>query len=233
MVSDTFPARDPLPGTVKLYSRHVFLCTGRASWPSQIEMDGGFAQALAEAVDAAQAQLATPVKITACDAPSLGAGMDLLVFPDQVRYVGLSVQDIPDLVAGCLAGGAASRTLPNEPLQGRYVFVCSHGERDPRCGQCAPSLIAALEAQLHAKGLAGDVHVHRTSHVGGHAYAGNVLIYPEGDWYGYVSPADIPRLVEEHLMGGAIVWDLWRGRMGVTPAQAVQMAAPPGATARN
>jgi (2Fe-2S) ferredoxin len=55
--------------------------------------------------------------------------------------------------------------------------------------------------------------------VGGHEYAGNVLIYPGGNWYGYVTPADIPRIVDQHLVQGQIVWDLWRGRMGLSPQE--------------
>jgi (2Fe-2S) ferredoxin len=55
--------------------------------------------------------------------------------------------------------------------------------------------------------------------VGGHKYAGNVLIYPRGDWYGYVSPVDVPRLIKQHLKLDKIVADLWRGRMGLTPEQ--------------
>jgi (2Fe-2S) ferredoxin len=49
--------------------------------------------------------------------------------------------------------------------------------------------------------------------VGGHKYAGNVIVYPEGVWYGYVRPDDAVRLVEEHLVEGRILEDLHRGRM--------------------
>ena len=228
--SNTVPPRDPLPGTVKLYGRHVILCSGQASWPSHIDEDGGFAQVLAQAVEAAKDRLDTPVKITACDAASTGPGMDLLVFPDCVRYLGLSAADIPifvadHLVADHLTSNTASLRFQHRPLGGRHVFVCTHGERDYRCGECGPSLLAALHSYLAAAGLADVVHVYRSSHVGGHAYAGNVLIYPEGDWYGYVTPADVPRLVDRHLAGGEIVWDLWRGRMGLTPERAAQMTA--------
>lgn len=215
--------RDPLPGSVKLYGRHVILCTGQASWPSHIDEDGGFAQALAQAVETAKDRLAMPVKITACDANGIGPGMDLLVFPDGIRYLGLSAADIPIFVADHLSGNTPSPRLQHRPLDGRHVFVCTHGERDYRCGECGPSLFAALHTHLAAAGLADLVHVYRSSHVGGHVYAGNILVYPEGDWYGYVTPADIPRLVDSHLAGGEIVWDLWRGRMGLTPEQAVQM----------
>jgi (2Fe-2S) ferredoxin len=55
--------------------------------------------------------------------------------------------------------------------------------------------------------------------VGGHRFAGNVLIYPGGDWYGYVTPEDVPRIVDEHIIKGEILVDLWRGRLGMTPEE--------------
>jgi (2Fe-2S) ferredoxin len=71
--------------------------------------------------------------------------------------------------------------------------------------------------ELNRRALTGMVTVRRTSHVGGHAFAGTVLIYPSGDWYGFVTPEDVPRLLEDHLAGGKVVTDLWRGRMGLAP----------------
>ena len=56
-----------------------------------------------------------------------------------------------------------------------------------------------------------------TSHVGGHKYAGNVIVYPEGVWYGYVRPDDAGRIVREHLARGRFVTDLLRGRMEAVP----------------
>jgi len=29
-----------------------------------------------------------------------------------------------------------------------------------------------------------------------------VVVYPEGVWYGGVTPADVPEIVERHLVGG-------------------------------
>lgn len=37
--------------------------------------------------------------------------------------------------------------------------------------------------------------------------------------YGYVSPADVTTLLEQHIQGGEIVEKLWRGRMGLTEDQ--------------
>lgn len=213
-----------LPGTVKYYERHLFVCTGQADWPERVELGGGFLQALAEMIGLYAAEMPLKVKMTACDDPGLtDTGYDILVFPDMVRYVGVRTADLETLVRDHLVGNQISDRLRHRPLAGHHVFVCVHGRRDERCGQCGPPLVQRLETELSKRELTGSVTVHRTSHVGGHAFAGNVLIYPSGDWYGYVTPQDIPRLVEDHLVGGVIFKDLWRGRMGVEPSLAVEL----------
>lgn len=35
-----------------------------------------------------------------------------------------------------------------------------------------------------ANASAPAVHLWECSHIGGHKYAGNIIVYPEGDWYG-------------------------------------------------
>jgi hypothetical protein len=210
------PKTEPLRGTVKFYQRHVLVCTGHTEWPAHIETAGGFVQVLSDAIAARAHEMPVAVKLTACDEPSQGAATDLLIFPDMVRYAALREEDVPRLVAEHLVGNRACVDLAHGPITGQHVFVCVHANRDPRCGFCGPLLAEQLAAEILARGLDGKVAVHRTSHVGGHEYAGNVLIYPGGDWYGYVTPADIPLIVEEHLIGGKIVQRLWRGRMGLT-----------------
>jgi hypothetical protein len=156
--------------------------------------------------------------MNACDDPPLSAdGYDILVFPDMVRYVGLTTADLETFVIDQLVDNKVSERLRCQPLTGRHLFVCVHGRRDERCGQCGPPLVASLEAELGKQNLEMAVTLHQTSHVGGHVYAGNVLIYPEGDWYGYVTPENVASLIQQHLVQGNIVRDLWRGRMGLAP----------------
>jgi (2Fe-2S) ferredoxin len=35
-----------------------------------------------------------------------------------------------------------------------------------------------------------------------------LVIYPQGIWYGGVTPADVPRIVEETIIGGKIIEEL-------------------------
>lgn len=52
----------------------------------------------------------------------------------------------------------------------------------------------------------------------GHKYAGNVIVYHEntilsGQWYGRVKPAHVPQILKDHVLGGKIVQEIWRGSM--------------------
>ena len=218
------PKTAPLPGSVSFYQRHLLVCTGRPDWPSQVAEDGGFIQALSQAVAEHAPELARPVKINACDEPSRGPGCDVMVFPDGIRYTGLSEADIPVLVEELLSDRPTGK-LAHLPLAGQHVLVCVHMNRDPRCGVCGPVLAGLFEQELAARGLAGQVAVHRTSHLGGHEYAGNLVVYPGGDWYGYVTPDDVARIIDEHILGSKIVVDRWRGRMGLTREEQRQFIA--------
>ena len=71
-----------------------------------------------------------------------------------------------------------------------HTQVCVHGTRDPRCGEIGPQLISSLQESLAALGDSEhveDVRVHAVSHVGGHKFAANLVVYPQGDWY---APSD-------------------------------------------
>lgn len=209
------PNIEPLPGTVKLYHRHLLVATGSADWPEKIETGGGFLQMLTKAISQRGADMSTLVKVTACDEPSPGPGYDILVFPDNVRYQRVQESDISVLVEEQLVNQRVAAALLHQAMTQQYVVVCTHGRRDIRCGECGPPLVEALETTIAAQQLADKMVVRGSSHVGGHMFAGNVLVYPTGDWYGYVTPADVPRLVE-HVAQNQIVKDLWRGRMGLT-----------------
>jgi len=201
----------PLAGSVKPYHRHAFACTGGRSWPGRIEEDAGLLGTMAREVRELRCGDGPIPKLTATDEPSSGAGIDLLVFPEAVRYRGVDLDGWRAVLNDHLLGGGRAG-VESEPLPGRHVFVCVHAARDERCGRCGPPLLAAVTAEVERAGLE-DVTVRATSHVGGHKYAGNVLIYPEGVWYGYVRPADAESLVRGHLAGGRILEDLCRGSM--------------------
>ncbi|MFN2383857.1 MAG: sucrase/ferredoxin-like family protein [Gemmatimonadota bacterium] len=204
-----------LSGTVTPYHRHVFVCTGPAAWPARLEEADGLLGRMARDVHARREGPGAWPKLSATDEPSAGAGLDLLVFPDRVRYHGVDESAWEAILQDQLEGAGVCPSARSTPLSGCHVFVCIHGARDERCGKCGPPLLAAFR---DAVGEAGDVTVRATSHVGGHKYAANVLVYPAGAWYGYATPADAPRILAHHLDGGPQPTELLRGTMLPLPA---------------
>ena len=120
------------------------------------------------------------------------------------------------------------------------ILICGHGARDNRCGVLGPILETEFKKRLShelSKFRASprmnfhplqDTSVALISHVGGHAFAGNVVIYfpprfshgevggvsalaGKGVWYGRVEPRHIEGIIEETVKGGKIIQDLLRG----------------------
>ena len=75
----------------------------------------------------------------------------------------------------------ASRPCPHDAL----ILLCSQKTRDARCGQSAPLLRREFQRHLRPLGLyrdatderPGGVGIYFISHVGGHKYSANVMIY--------------------------------------------------------
>ncbi|KAK3158960.1 hypothetical protein QOZ80_2AG0143930 [Eleusine coracana subsp. coracana] len=222
--------KEKLAGTVQFYERHVVLCyKGPEVWPSRVEAaePDRLPGLLAAAIKASKPNLKKPTKLTICE----GEGTEssdghVLIFPDMVRYKGLNDNNVGNFVEEVLVKD--TEWLPGSPeaMKGSYVFVCSHGSRDKRCGVCGPVLIERFREEINGLGLDGQVFVSASSHVGGHKYAGNVIIFSSdakgevtGHWYGYVTPDDVPVLLHKHIGQGEIVDHLWRGQMGLSEEQ--------------
>ncbi|KAH7135812.1 Sucrase/ferredoxin-like-domain-containing protein [Dendryphion nanum] len=80
----------------------------------------------------------------------------------------------------------ADSTLRARPCPHKYlILLCSQKTRDARCGQSAPLLRKEFERHLRPLGLYRDLHDERPggvgiyfiSHVGGHKFSANVMIY--------------------------------------------------------
>ncbi|KAI8657740.1 FAD-binding FR-type domain-containing protein [Fusarium keratoplasticum] len=132
------------------------------------------------------------------------------------------------------------------------VLICGHGGRDARCGTMAPVLETEFKEKLRSEGLdvlegavqvpigleevqriqgeAGPegttARVGLISHIGGHKFAGNVIIYlpphmkmgdmphplaGHGIWYGRVEPKNVEGIVKETILKGNVVADMFRG----------------------
>jgi|SRR5436190_8958040 len=92
----------------------------------------------------------------------------------------------------------------------RHVFICMN-ERpadNPR-GCCAArgasDVLDAFKALVKERGLGATVRAQRSGCLDYCASGATVVVYPEGTWYGHVTAADVPEIVESHLVGGVPV----------------------------
>ncbi|KAL8195606.1 hypothetical protein R6Q57_026009 [Mikania cordata] len=217
-----------LVGTVKYYDRHVFLCYKKPQvWPPRIEAAefDRLPRLLSATLSARKSDMKKQTRLTICeghDGTETSNG-DVLIFPDMVRYRRLTHFDADTFVEEVLVKDGEWLPGSPEPLTGSYIFVCAHGARDKRCGVCGPALVSRFKEEIESRGYQGKVSVRPCSHIGGHKYAGNVIIFGSnnhqkvtGHWYGYVMPDDVPMLLDQHIEKGEIVDGLWRGQMGLS-----------------
>lgn len=105
--------------------------------------------------------------------------------------------------------------------------------RDIKCAACGPKLIdwlkeAAGEQKLGDK----DVRVWPCSHVGGHRYAGNALVYPDGDWWGYINSLEeaktllsSPPTSNHKSLPYEPLLKNWRGRIGMNEIEQEELVS--------
>jgi len=89
----------------------------------------------------------------------------------------------------------------------KHIFVCGNQrpEGHPR-GCCDPSGQAALQKlfkqRLAEHGLKGRVRANQSGCLDQCEHGPNIVIYPEGIWYGGVTANDIEEIIESHIIGG-------------------------------
>jgi hypothetical protein len=137
------------------------------------------------------------------------------------------------------------------------ILICSHNSRDARCGVMGPLLQSEFVHQLKnlsfevsagsvsppddpgSAGQSPAARVGLISHVGGHKWAGNVIVYVPrvwgrdgkammseeqraelsplagcGIWYGRVEPKHVEGIIKETILSGNVIKELFRGGIG-------------------
>ena len=140
-----------------------------------------------------------------------------------------------------------------DPIPTATILICGHNSRDTRCGILGPLLAREFKKSVFDPALVKredprenartdeiafqqlqqsdrpPASVALISHIGGHAFAGNVVIYfprtwrvrggsgevsplaGKGVWYGRVEPRHVWGIVEETVKGGRVIGKLLRG----------------------
>jgi hypothetical protein len=95
-----------------------------------------------------------------------------------------------------------------EPVPGPLFLVCTHGKHDRCCARYGGPVSRALAQRRD---------VWECTHVGGDRFAGNVVCFPDGLYFGRVTAESAPRVVEAYERGLVPV-EHFRGRSSHPPA---------------
>lgn len=99
------------------------------------------------------------------------------------------------------------------PAFTHHIFVCGN-VRDPdhRRGCCDPDggqqLRDAFKKALKRAGFGALARANHAGCLDQCEHGPVVVIYPQGIWYGGVTAADVPRIVEKTLVQGEVLQDL-------------------------
>jgi hypothetical protein len=138
--------------------------------------------------------------------------------PGEERFFQLEVDHQEDLRGFNFVSALSGADTPGLPVDHPLLVVCTHGKRDRCCAKYGQPLYDALRRETETG------HVWQSTHVGGDRFAGNVVVLPQGLYYGRVGPGDVGRLLAAHA-AGRVDLDRYRGRSAYSfPLQAAEQA---------
>lgn len=232
--------KKPLANTINRYTRHFSLSTGLYNWPATPKGDiyygpnqtstiEGRAFELSQfAVDWAKA-LKPNKNIMYTKSSHVSRLPCLHVYPDNVKITFKmetpSFEQVQEFQSHWMFSSDQTSldyiTIEKLPENVAHIYICCHAARDKRCGVIGTLLVSEMRKYIksiprdaNAFGLR-EMQVFGCSHVGGHKFAGNLVIYrPDwnsGVWYGRITPHDVPEIVRETVVGGRVLGKYWRG----------------------
>lgn len=90
--------------------------------------------------------------------------------------------------------GRGERLGAGAPHEGAMFLACTHGRHDPCCAERGRPLAEALSAAFPAE-------TWESSHFGGDRFAGNLVVFPHGIYFGRIWPEEAEDVVRTYLDG--------------------------------
>jgi hypothetical protein len=112
-------------------------------------------------------------------------------------YQELFTLNVPAILSG-------DRNYDEYIWAGPLYLVCTNGKRDRCCARFGATLFLALAERV------GD-SVWQCTHLGGHRFAPTLVTFPDGTYYGHLTPAELEPFVESQERGQIYLNNL-RGR---------------------
>ncbi|KAF7722638.1 hypothetical protein EC973_002879 [Apophysomyces ossiformis] len=235
-----FDNESAILGSMSPYGRHIMIATAKSDWPERIEEDtGSLAANLHAIIKEKPAPWRTFITNTSMVTThsTLPEAHDVIILPDNII-----VSNVTPSHAQAFYNAFVIPPLPDQPihlqeyttqdLQNMHVqrcpydsmiLICSHKRRDKRCSVTAKILAPEFDHVLREKNIPegeGGTAIFMVSHVGGHKFAGNVICYTHqgtrGVWYGRVKTCHCEAIVEETILRGKVIKELYRGSMSLS-----------------
>lgn len=99
---------------------------------------------------------------------------------------------------------AAGRSVGGEPVTAPLYLICTNGRHDACCAEYGRPLAQALDDATGERAW-------ECSHIGGDRFAGNLVCFPHGLYFGHVGPEEGSRVADLYEQG-LIDLDRFRGR---------------------
>ncbi|MCO5590598.1 hypothetical protein L7F22_044569 [Adiantum nelumboides] len=204
----------PVLCSTQLTERHVFLCFKEPrSWPSVVEGADSdrLPRFLAAAIKLRKNEMMKKTRLIVCEGRdgTESSNGDVMIFPDMVRYRGLTHFDVDAFVDEVLVRNR--NWVPGRPerLLGTYVFVCAHGNREVNYGILGPEIIEQLKHELATRRLDNALLVKPCSYIGGRKFAKNLIVYSSngggeasGHCYESVTPGNVSDVLDDFCCKG-------------------------------
>ncbi|KAF2153948.1 hypothetical protein K461DRAFT_277012 [Myriangium duriaei CBS 260.36] len=197
-------------GFVDAWSTHLIVATGKADWVRDVADEKGSVMEAVENCKGQPTNGKMKLSASNMPMPNHATdhseGTTVLLLPAFTYVDNVTPTSVPDLLSSVVSNSPTNIT-PLSPIPVSYpdplpsdlrlracnhtalILLCSQGTRDARCGQSAPLLKRELERHLRPLGLyrdlddnrPGGVGIYFISHVGGHKFSANMLIYRRAD----------------------------------------------------
>ena len=141
--------------------------------------------------------------------------------PDRPWIEHADLEDVRDVAAIDLDALGRGASVGMTPTEDPLFAVCTHGRRDPCCAERGRPLAAALSEAFPEQ-------TWESTHIGGDRFAGNMIAFPHGFYFGRVDAARRCRVATGYV-GGTIDLEHLRGRSCRPDGRAGGRALPPSA----
>ncbi|KAE8371435.1 Sucrase/ferredoxin-like-domain-containing protein [Aspergillus bertholletiae] len=210
----------PMYGHIKQFDAHVLVATGKAAWLGKVEEKGSLLEAF-KSNEGKPQHRRIMVSASSLSPPESGDGeadsakTTVFLLPSFTFVDGVAAGDVHHVIDTFIENPKQASRLSSRPCPHDYVvLLCSHQRRHARGGITAPLIKKELERHLCSYGLyrdldderAGGVGVYFVSHLGGHKFAANVLVYRKKErqriWLERVRPEHCEGLVKYTILQG-------------------------------